>query len=347
MIVDQLLQRDAVGCRSEVVAEPSHPQLEVDDLFGPRPRGEFGKDLVAITAVDRRHGSCDFGIDHLADELIVHGLRIGVGALASEHERQAGQDLFFSHRVGLEHRRRILGERPQHCGFEHQVVVAAFERRGRRKYHVGSLGGCRHVRIDDDQQVELFECVGDASRVRERPGRVAGQHDHRLDVASWVGDLLGQRCGRKLAFDLAEAARRALPTTELKTAAAGLRGSEQLGWRAVEHDAARLVEIAGECVEHVGRPARERAELGGVGAHATVRSGRVGGGELSSDAPGRVGVDAATVGDGFGRVVSDEPTDLVNAADVISQTPQVDKILVEQRVHEREQPPRVGAGTNR
>src|SRR5439155_20865460 len=95
-------------------------------------------------------------------------------------------------------------------------------------------------------------------------------------------DLLGEASDRKLAVHLGRLTHPAPPATEAYALpppgrAARVRAA---GRGAGEHRAAHLVEVAGEHVDHVDQPARERAELLRAGADAGVDGGALCPGEL-------------------------------------------------------------------
>ena len=117
--------------------------------------------------------------------------------------------------------------------------------------------------------------LAQAARVRRRDERVAGDRDQRAHLAlAGRLDLLGQ-AGRPAARRRPRAAPRTRLAQRPRRAAASLparAGAVALsGRRAREHRAAGPVEVAGQHVEHVHEPARERAVLLRGRAHAARR----------------------------------------------------------------------------
>ena len=186
--------------------------------------------------------------------------------------------------------------------------------------------------------------------VGRREHRVAGDRDHARDltVARRL-DLLGQAHDRELAEHLGQtrapgcggdrSARRA-------RCRACRRCSALAGGGLGEHRAAGAVEVAGERVAHVDEPARERPELLGARADAAVHRGarrgrraRVRCGGSSSASMPHTGATAS------GAKSPREALDLVDARRRGRQRcPSDDQVLGEQRVHDREEEVRVGAG---
>ena len=107
-------------------------------------------------------------------------------------------------------------------------------------------------------------------------------------------DLLGERGRGKLAVDLGQAADAAREAAEADAASrAGDAGRvPRAGRRLREHRAALAIEVAGQHVEHVDEPARERAELLRAGADASVDRGALRGREIAGDAADDVGREA-------------------------------------------------------
>ena len=121
--------------------------------------------------------------------------------------------------------------------------------------------------------------------VRRRDARVAGHRDQRPDLAlARRLDLVGQRGDRQLAERLGQPAHARRPAADREAAPrlAGRVGLARGGER--EHRAALAVEVAGQHVEDVDQPARERAERLRRRADAAVDGGALGGGELARHA---------------------------------------------------------------
>ena len=183
--------------------------------------------------------------------------------------------------------------------------------------------------------------------------RVAGDGDQRADLAvARRVDLFGERDDRELAVELGQAAHPAVAAAEAHAAPdaggrAGLRraGVRAAGRREREHRAALPVEVAGERVDHVDEPGRERAELLRAGADAAVDRGALGGREVARDAPDRRRRRCRTPGPrpparspARGRETSSSPSTWPSAL------PELHQAFGDERVHEPEQEVRVGAG---
>src|SRR5207248_5091778 len=110
-----------------------------------------------------------------------------------------------------------------------------------------------------------------------------------------------------------------------------------------EHRAAHAVEVAGDDVEDVDQPARERAELLRARADAAVDRGALGGSELARHAPDLAGRDSGCLGDALGLEVRDELAHLVEPRNEWVSLQEGDKALGEDHVRKRRQQQRVGA----
>jgi hypothetical protein len=111
-----------------------------------------------------------------------------------------------------------------------------------------------------------------------------------------------------------------------------------------EHRAAGQVEVAREHVHEIDGPARERAELLHARTEPAITRCRLGGRVLAREAPDRRGGDAAEVGDRLGRELARDRAHGVEVVHAAVGAAQAHEILVEERVHEREQERRVAAG---
>ena len=205
------------------------------------------------------------------------------------------------------------------------------------------------VDVDADHEVERVERLVEAGAVGGREHRVAGDGEERTDLAvARLLDLLGEAHHRQLAVDLGKSAHPARVPAEPDAPTlprAGRAGSSGRGQR--EHRAARPVEVARQRVADVDEPRRERAELAQARADAAVDGGSLGGRELASGPPDRGRVDPAAGRDELRREVVCESLDVVDPREVRPGRAEVDEPLVEERVHEREQEQRVGAGPDR
>ena len=152
------------------------------------------------------------------------------------------------------------------------------------------------VGVQRDHQLERLEGRAQPTRVGRREERVPGDREQGADAALALGlDLVGEGRDRELAEGLREAADAGAPAADPDAAAApGLavgvrlaRGGER------EHDAAGAVEVAGDRVEDVDEPARERAELLRGGADPRVDCGALGGGQLARHAADLTRLDPA------------------------------------------------------
>ena len=126
-----------------------------------------------------------------------------------------------------------------------------------------------------------------ARRSGVREDRVAGDRDQRadlpvarrLDLLGQAGDRAARRRPRAARARGSPSGRSATPRprpgvpVDVRRAGGGPR----------EHRAARAVEVAGEHVEHVDQPARERAELLRAGADAPVDGGALGAGQVARE----------------------------------------------------------------
>ena len=102
---------------------------------------------------------------------------------------------------------------------------------------------------------------------------VAGEGDESAHLPLARGlDLVGEGGHGILAAELGQAAHAAPALVEVPALAEAV-GQGQQSTRVREHGAPGPVEVAGDDVEHVDEPARERPELLGRGAHAAVGHG--------------------------------------------------------------------------
>jgi len=193
--------------------------------------------------------------------------------------------------------------------------------------------GRRDVRIDHDEQVELLHCFVDAFAVRERSHGITCQHEESPDgFVAWGRDLFGQGGAGKFAFYFGAPRGSSGPTPKLKAAAARFRRCEVLRRRTVEHDSAWPIEVAGQHVEYVGRPASEGAELDGVCAHTAVDRGGWSRSQFASDPPSRIGVDTAWSSNRLGRIRARGLADFVDPTHMVLKATDLDEVLIEQRV---------------
>lgn len=117
-----------------------------------------------------------------------------------------------------------------------------------------------------------------------------------------------------------------------------------VGGRLGEEGAAGPVEVAGEDVEHVDEPARQRAVRDGAAADAAVYGGRRGGGEFAGEGACRPGVHVAGGGYGLGGEVPYGFAEFVESLEMRGQLPGVHEVFLEEHVGHRREEQRVGAG---
>ena len=94
-----------------------------------------------------------------------------------------------------------------------------------------------------------------------------------------------------------------------------------------EHQPADRVEVAGEHVDDVDQPARERAELLVAQADAAVDDGALGRREVAGERADAVGVDAGDRRDPLRRPVGDERLDLVDAVEQVGDVAEPNESL--------------------
>ena len=102
--------------------------------------------------------------------------------------------------------------------------------------------------------------------------------------------------------------------------------------------------MRGQDVDHVDQPARERSELLVTQPDATVEHAALGIGKLVREPARAVGRDTRRRGDTLGRPLRDEVAEPVDALDQIGDRSEIDQVVGEEHVHDREQERRVGAG---
>ena len=162
-------------------------------------------------------------------------------------------------------------------------------------------------------------------------------------------DLLGEADDRELTEELGQAAHARGPAPEAHAApdprlATGVGAA---GRRLREHRAARPVEVAREHVQDVDEPRRERAELLRAGADARVHGRGRRTRELTRDAARRVRVDTGVLRDALRRELGRGHAQLVETVDVVGHRAQIDEVVGEQHVGEREEEQGVRAGPDR
>src|SRR5207237_9166577 len=108
-------------------------------------------------------------------------------------------------------------------------------------------------------------------------------------------ELLGEAGGWKLAVHLGRLTHPAPPATEAHALSPPGRAARvrAAGRGAGEHRASHPVEVAGEDVDHIHQPARERAELLRAGADAGVDGGALCPDELARQSADGRGLDPA------------------------------------------------------
>jgi hypothetical protein len=166
-------------------------------------------------------------------------------------------------------------------------------------------------------------------------------------VMSALIDLFGETHDRQLTEKLREAADTRPSAPEAHTAPFPLPGRARSGRRAREHCAAGSIEVAGADVQHVDEPRRERPELLCARSDTCVHRRGRGGSELVCDASDRRRVDTARTRDRFRRELGCHRAHVVESGDVLRDGAQIDEIVGEQHVHEREQKEGVGSRRDR
>jgi len=176
--------------------------------------------------------------------------------------------------------------------------------------------------------------------------RIGHQENHRPHAAvAGREDLLGHRRRWDHAAHLRPAADPALPAADLDPLALRQPRGDRCGGRA-EHHTAGAVEVAGEDVDEVASPTRQRAELLHARAEASVASGRRRGGELARQAADHVGVDSAVRGHHLWRKLARQCLDRAEPADQAGRGAEIDQVLGEQGMDQCEQKRRVGGGSD-
>src|SRR4029453_6751955 len=175
---------------------------------------------------------------------------------------------------------------------QQHVVVRLLERRETRQDYVGVARRLVQEDVEAEHELEPVERGVEARAVRRTQHRVAGNRDQRshLTLAGRF-DLFRQTGTGQLAIDLRRLAYAAVPPPETHSLAAP-RGAARVrrpGGRTGEHRAAGLVEMAGEDVDDVDEPARQRAELLRASADTRIHRGAVGRGQLARQAANHVG----------------------------------------------------------
>ena len=188
------------------------------------------------------------------------------------------------------------------------------------------------------------------SAVGRGDGGVAGHRQQRSDL-TLAGrlDLLGEADDGKLTEELGQPAHPRAPAPEAH-AAPDARFAARVGAARGglgEHRAARSVEVAREHVEDVDEPRRERAELLRARADARVHRGRRRTGEVACDAARRLRFDSGVLRDSLGRELFRDFTQVVEPVHVVGERTEIDQILGEQDVGQREEEQRVGSGPDR
>ena len=220
------------------------------------------------------------------------------------------------------------------------------ERLGRGQDDVGVAGRLVDVDVERDHEVELLDRRLERRRVGGRDAGVAGDGDERSHLAlAGSRDLLGKADDGKLAERLRAAGDAARPAPEGEALAlrpaAGRVALADGGER--EHRAALAVEVAGQEVEDVDEPARERAEPLRRRPDPPVDGGRVGGGELVRHPADLAGFDPAGAGDGLGRERLGERGEGVGAGRVLGERAGSGEVVGDQRVRDREQQQRIAS----
>ena len=104
--------------------------------------------------------------------------------------------------------------------------------------------------------------------------------------------------------------------------------------------------MAGQYVQHINQPARQRAVCLGAGAEAAVHCGAFSRGEAACEVADGVGIDAAACSDALRRICLHRCFDVGHAVRVFRQPSEAHELFIEQRVHHAEQEEHVGARTD-
>jgi hypothetical protein len=200
--------------------------------------------------------------------------------------------------------------------------------------------GLVDVDVDRGHEVEAAQGAVEPGAVRGREHRVAGDGQHRPDLALAGGlDLLAQRRDRQLAGGLGQVAHPGAP--RVVVAAADQPRAHRVDRRRGEHRTARPVEVAAEDVEAVHRPLADRAPRPGRDADPAVDDARVGGQELVGEAAYDVGRQPAHRLGALRCEVRDQPDHRVDPVDVRRRRR---RGLGREDVQHRQQYPRIRAG---
>ena len=347
----EALERHPVRVGAEAVAERPDAQHEVHQALGAAALSQRLQDLVRRATLDRRARQPHLAPDQRADHELVPGLDVRLGALAGGDRGEPQHHLPLGRLAlgRLDHRRRPVGDAAYGQLVERGVVVGLRQRLRGGEDDVGVAGGLVDVDVDRDHEVELVGRRRERTRVRRRDEWVAGDR-HQGAHAALAGrrDLLREPHDRQLAEDLGPAAHAAAPAPHAKALArAALAGRVALPGRGErEHRAALAVEVAGEVVEHVHEPARERPEALGRRPDPRVHGGALGGGQLARQPPDLVGLDPAYRRHGLGAEGPGQRLDLGGAHGVLGEPAGIGQALGEQHVGDREQQVRVRAGAD-
>ena len=148
----------------------------------------------------------------------------------------------------------------------------------------------RRLRAHAESGVETsgLPAIVTSARTRPSPGV-------EISSASPTTGSSPKTSGRPLTRLAQRPMRKPLPEPPVAGGVALAGGGER------EHRAALAVEVAGEVVEDVDEPARERAEALGRRPDPRVDGGALGGGQLARHPPDLVGLDPADRRDRLGR----------------------------------------------
>ena len=201
------------------------------------------------------------------------------------------------------------------------------------------------VNVEADERIERLEGARDARAVRHRQHRVAADDDHRAHLAGPRRlDLLGHAGRGELAEHLGclRDARAAPAGREAASGAAQrLRVGRECG-RLREHRSARPIEVAGQHVEELDQPARERAESLRARADASVDGGARRGRELARQAADRRGGQGGRRRHALGRERPHGKDRVLEASHVLGEATRPDEVLLDQRGRHAEQQEHVG-----
>jgi hypothetical protein len=311
-------QGQAVGARAELVAIGPDPHEQIEQPIG----ADTVEHRQRAVDVDRQRRAGRRAIGQLPRTQLARHRVVGHRQRRRGHASQAlgqgQQDLPLGRRAGVarDRRWRVARDVSDRELVEREVVVRPGQRRWRRQDHVGQPGGGVDVGIDRDPELEAADRGGQRVDAGRRHQRVARDRDQRAHAAA---QLVGQRRHRQLAEHLRQAAGAAVAPEGRVALLAMATGQRR---RRRPHRAAGAIEVAGQDVHQVDRPARQRPELLTGRADAAVagrgRRRRV----VVGQAPDRRRVEPDPRRHPLGREPRRDRLDLGQAVDVVGRRAQ-------------------------